>query len=114
MGKAYDHRPGFRLRLGTTGRREAANLGFRALAPRYFARLARRRAEMLCASLEFGIVCTRFEELRFAYIQSAGSQGAHGATVQDGLSGAAGFAAAAWSLHARLHADPQEAEFGAA
>jgi hypothetical protein len=69
---------------------------------------------MLCASLEFGIVCTRFEELRFAYIQSAGSQGAHGATVQDGFSRTAGFTAASWSLHARLHSDPQEAELGAA
>jgi hypothetical protein len=55
-----------------------------------------------------------FKELRFAYIQSAGSQGAHSATVQDGLPGTAGFAAAARSLHARLHADPEEAELGPA
>jgi hypothetical protein len=34
LKEAYGHRPGFRLRFGTTGRREAANLGFRALAPR--------------------------------------------------------------------------------
>jgi hypothetical protein len=79
-----------------------------------FLSAARRIAEMLCALLELRVVCTRFEELRFAYIQSVGSQGAHGATVQDGLSRTAGIASAPRSLHARLHPDPQKAELGAA
>jgi hypothetical protein len=70
---------------------------------------------MLCALLGFEtVLCSKFEELRFAYIQSAGSQGAHGATVQDGFSCAAGLATASWSLHACLHPDPKEAELGAA
>ena len=65
--EAYGHRPNFRLRFGTTGRREAANVGFRALAPRL--RGLRRKAEKLCAVVRFrqfhGFA---FEELRFAYI----------------------------------------------
>jgi hypothetical protein len=49
-GEAYGHRPGFRLRFGTTGRREAAKLGFRALAPRNIRGLRAGKPEC-CARL---------------------------------------------------------------
>src|ERR1039458_8614251 len=54
------------------------------------------------------------KEFQFAYIQSVGSQGAYGPPVQDGVTGFAGLAAAARSLHARVHPDAQEAELGPA
>jgi hypothetical protein len=60
---------------------------------------------------------SRFFALRsvwFAYIQSVGSQGAHGPAVQDGVTGIAVLAAAARRLHARVYADTQEAELCAA
>jgi hypothetical protein len=58
--------------------------------------------------------CSDLRSSRFAYIQSAGSQGAHSATVQDGFPRAAGFTAATRCVHARVHTDPQEAELGPA
>jgi len=54
------------------------------------------------------------KEFQFAYIQSVGSQGAHGPAVQDGFAGFAGFAAAAWCLHPRVYTDAQKAELGTA
>jgi hypothetical protein len=54
----------------------------------------------------------RGKEFQFAYIQSVGSQGAHGPALQDGVTGLAVLASAARGLHSRLHADTQEAEFG--
>jgi hypothetical protein len=50
------------------------------------------------------------EGVWFADIQSAGEKRADGATVQDGVAGAAGIAAAARGVHARLYADAEEAE----
>jgi hypothetical protein len=54
------------------------------------------------------------KELWFAYIQSVGSQGAHGPAVQDGVTGLAGFAAKARRLHSRVYADAQKAELSPA
>jgi hypothetical protein len=54
------------------------------------------------------------KEFWFAYIQSVGSQGAHGPAVQDGITGIAGLASAARRLHPRVYPDAQEAELGAA
>ena len=52
------------------------------------------------------------KEFWFAYIQSVGSQGAHGPPLQDGVAGVAGIAAAARCLHARVHTDAEEAKLG--
>jgi hypothetical protein len=52
------------------------------------------------------------KEFQFAYIQSAGSQGAHGPAVQDGVAGLAGLAAEARCLHPRVYPDAQKAELG--
>jgi len=56
----------------------------------------------------------REEGVWFADIQSAGEKRTDGAAVQDGVTGAAGIAAAAWSLHEGVYADAEEAEFRAA
>ena len=45
------------------------------------------------------------EETGFADIQSAGEKRTDGASLQDGVAGAAGIAAAARGLHARVYAD---------
>src|SRR5215472_2924173 len=52
--------------------------------------------------------------LRSAYISSAREAGPHAHQVQDCQPRAAGFTPAPWRLHPCVHADPQEAELGAA
>jgi hypothetical protein len=54
------------------------------------------------------------KECKRAYIQSVGSPGPEQAALQNGQSGFAGLPAEAWRLHPRLHANPEEAEFGVA
>jgi len=56
----------------------------------------------------------REEGVRFADIQSAGEKRTDGASVQDGVAGAAGIAAAARGVHARLYTDAEEAELRSA
>jgi len=70
-------------------------------------------ARRVCArlkQLKVTVFCGK--EFQFAYIQSVGTQGADGPTVQDGVAGIAGLAAAARSLHPRVHTNAQEAELG--
>jgi hypothetical protein len=54
------------------------------------------------------------EGVWFADIQSAGEKRTDGAAVQDGVTGAAGIAAAARSVYEGVYADAEEAEFRAA
>src|SRR5258708_7003982 len=54
------------------------------------------------------------ESIESAYIQSTGETRADPSQVQDGEPGLAAVSAAARRLHARLHADPEKAEFGTA